>query len=204
MNLKDYLQKNKAAFDDKKMPPSARHVFEQQLKEKLHSQSNRKATQRKYLAIAASFGLLISLGYFYSNSFSEENKSRDLLVNAMSNETASTRLQAVYDFEEQYKKEDDRLLEALFVLIHDDGNNNVKIAAIDALVKFDNNEQVRIELIAALEKEREPLVQIKLIQSLSLLREQRASEPLQRIIDDELSLPAVKGNASLAITKLKT
>lgn len=203
MSLEKHIQKQKEAFDDKKMPDHAQADFERRLKRELHSASKQKMSPIKYLAIAASFAIIFALGYFYNASIKAEIENREQLIFSMNNETASERLQAIYDFEDNYIEEDSKLLQALFKLLHNDSNNNVKIATIDALVKFPKNEEVRLQLIQALEEENEPLVQIKLIQSLTMLREQRAKKPLQQIIEDKQSFPEVKGNASLAMAKLK-
>ena len=61
---------------------------------------------------------------------------------------------------------------------------------------------VRSNLIDALGNEEEPLVQLKLIKSVATLREQRAKAPLKKIIEDEESLPLVKGNASALLAML--
>ena len=73
---------------------------------------------------------------------------------------------------------------------------------IDALLKFPDNQLVRSNLINALGEEKEPLVQLKLIKSVVILREQRAKEPLQEIIANKESLPLVKGNASASLALL--
>ncbi|NER14369.1 hypothetical protein GWK08_13025 [Leptobacterium flavescens] len=203
MSLEKYIRDHKNAFDDKKMPSEATPVFEQMLKKELHPEKKKKKFPVKYLAMAAGFALLVSLGFFYNQKLEREKQQRDYMLTAMSDETASGRLQAVYEYEDAYKKEDDRLLKKLIELLHKDDNINVKIAAIDALIKFPNNEEVRLELIKALETEKEPLVQLKLIKTLTILREERAKEPLKQIIEDKQTFPVVKGNATLAMNKLK-
>ena len=203
MSLEKYIKENKEAFDDKKMSKHAALDFEQRLKKELHTSGKTKTNIVKYIAIAASFALIFASGYLYNAAVKADNENREQLLFSMNNETASERLEAVYEFGDAYKKADERLLKRLFELLHNDGNNNVKIATIDALVKFNKNEDIRLEFIKALENEKEPLVQIKLIQSLTVLGEERATKPLQQIIEDKESFPVVRANASLAMNKLK-
>ena len=203
MSLEKYIHEQREAFDEKKMPDKAQLDFEKRLKKELHPAPKQKNNAIKYLAIAASFSLIFALGYFYHASEKEKKESREQLLFSMNNETASERLEAVYEFGDRYKKEDEQLLKRLFELLHNDSNNNVKIATIDALIKFADNEEIRLQLIKALENENEPLVQIKLIQSLTVLREERAKKPLKQIIENKESFPVVRGNASLAINKLE-
>ncbi|WP_394748807.1 HEAT repeat domain-containing protein [Spongiimicrobium salis] len=203
MSLKKYIEKHRTAFEDQKMPLDATQDFELQLKNTLHTSSKQKTNSYTYFAVAASVCLLMGLGYYFIQDRTVKDEVREQLIYSMSDQVASERLQAVYDVEENYKEEDDRILGTLFSLLHKDENNNVKIATIDALVKFSENEKVRLHLIKALEEEHEPLVQIKLIQSVTVLREKRAKKPLKQLIEDKQTFPVVKENATLAMLKLK-
>mgnify|MGYP006000539583 FL=1 len=88
-------------------------------------------------------------------------------------------------------------------ILHEDANVNVKIATIDALLKYPTNEKIRTSLVSALEKEKTPLVQIKIIKSLGFLKENRAQKPLENIINNKQTYPIVKNNATLAMNQLK-
>ena len=121
----------------------------------------------------------------------------------LDNASAGKRLEGVYQFNDDYKKEDSRIINRLIEIIHKDENANVKIATVDALLQFPSNEKIRKNLIKALEKENKPLVQIKLIKALSILRENRAQKPLEKIINDEQTYPIVKNNATLAMVEIK-
>ena len=87
--------------------------------------------------------------------------------------------------------------------MHKDTNANVKIATIEALLKFPKNEQIRTNLVSALKKEETPLVQIRLIKAIIFLRENRAQKPLEEIINNKETYPIVKNNATLAIVEIK-
>ncbi|MEM6719416.1 MAG: HEAT repeat domain-containing protein [Bacteroidota bacterium] len=205
MSLEKFIKQHKETFDDEKMPASATMDFEARLKQELHSDTKvRRLIPTRYIAIAAGLVLLVSVGYFYLD-WLKEVEIRDNLVLALEEEqTNSSRLQTIYEIEEQpqYQKEDRKILNAFFKILKDDSDANSKIAVIDALLKFPNNQEVRSNLIDALGNEKEPLVQLKLIKSIAVLREQRAKAPLQKIIEDNESLPLVKGNASELLAML--
>jgi HEAT repeat protein len=127
---------------------------------------------------------------------------KELLAN-LDADSAGKRLEGVYAFNDEYKKEDSRIINRLIEIIHTDENANVKIATIDGLLQFPSNERIRKNLIKALENEDKPLVQIKLIKALTILRENRAQKPLEKIINDEQTFPIVKNNATLAMVEIK-
>lgn len=206
MSLEKFIKEHKSAFDDQKMPDDAILDFEERLDNELHGSNRVKRLKViKSLSIAASFLLLLTLGYVFNEHKNEELEIRDSLVLALNqSETNSERLQNIYEIEDQYhnKEEDEKILNAFFNILKEDSDTNSKIAVIDALLKFPNNQKVRDNLIEALGKEKEPLVQLKLIKSVAILRENRAKSNLQDIIENKESLPLVKGNASALLALL--
>ncbi|MEP0265379.1 HEAT repeat domain-containing protein [Dokdonia sp.] len=206
MSVEEFIKKHKKAFDDQEMPANAPLDFETRLKNELHASNRFKRIKMiRYISMAASLIILMSLGYLYNENKKEQTEIRDNLVLALGeDQTNSTRLEAIYEIENQYEnqKEDEKILNAFFKILKEDSDSNSKIAVIDALLKFPNNQTVRNNLINALENEKEPLVQLKLIKSVSILREKRAKEPLKKIIENKESLPLVKGNASASLAML--
>ncbi|WP_347925202.1 HEAT repeat domain-containing protein [Pontimicrobium sp. SW4] len=199
MSLKQYIQNNKNDIDDQDMSFEVDALFEKRLKNEFHKPNKGKLVYLKYISIAACVGLLITLSI---QSLNHKKDKTELLAN-LTNDSAGTRLEGVYHFDDSYKKEDDQIIQTLVKILHNDTNDNVKIATIEALFKFPDNETIRTNLLTALENEKSPLVQIKLIKSLSFLREHRAQKPLKKIIKDKQSIPIVVSNATLAMNNLK-
>jgi len=181
------------------MSSQADTIFENRLKTELHKPSKGKLVYLKYISIAACVGLLITLSI---QSINYKQDKATLMAN-LANDSAGARLEGVYHFDDAYTKEDHQIIEKLVKILHNDTNDNVKIATIEALLKFPNNETIRTNLIMALGTETSPLVQIKLIKSLSFLRENRAQKPLKDIIENEQNIPIVISNATLAMNNLK-
>jgi hypothetical protein len=204
MSLEKFIKKHKEAFYTEKMPAKARLDFETRLINELHSSNRfkRMKTLRR-LSIAASLVLLVTLGYLYTDNRTAQNVVSDDLMLALGvDQTNSTRLEAIYEIDSQHQKEDEKILHAFFKILKEESDSNSKIAVIDALLKFPNNPLVRRNLIDALGSEKEPLVQLKLIKSAVVLREQRAKEPLRQLIANKESLPLVKGSASASLAVL--
>lgn len=202
MNLKEYIQDHKSAFDNEKVSAKADKAFEAQLQKSLHSPKRGKVIYLRYLSVAASVVLLLTTVFWLQND-TEKNQQKTTLLANLQDKSTGKRLEAVYEFSDVYQKEDEQIINVLIKTLLEDKNPNVKIATIEALMKFPQNEKIRKSLIEALSKETQALVQIKLIKSLSTLREQRAKEPLEEIIKDDKTFDIVKNNASLAMANLK-
>ncbi|OIQ37116.1 MAG: hypothetical protein BM563_09295 [Bacteroidetes bacterium MedPE-SWsnd-G1] len=201
MNLKQYIQQNKEHLDSENVSIDVDLSFEKRLKKELHPQKRNKVIYLRFIAVAASVALLFTLGNIAIESVDIKNDKTQILAN-LSNDSAGTRLEGVYHFEDKYEKEDAQIMETLIYILHNDENVNVKIATVEALLKFPNSELVRENLITALEKETAPLVQIKLIKSLGALRENRAQKSLENLMNNQETLPIVLSNASLAMATI--
>lgn len=97
---------------------------------------------------------------------------------------------------------DDEIVQILVKTMNEDENVNVRLAAINALAKFSAEPQVRKALIASLEKQTDPIVQITLINLMVELKEKGAVEELKQIINDSTNVESVKDEAHMAVFKL--
>jgi len=202
MNLKEFIQENKHQFDDEKVSLDFDAKFERKLKAEFHQPKKKsKLIYLKIVSIAACLAIVFTV-VFWQNNTSFTHQKNEILAN-LENESAGKRLEGVYNFSDDFKKEDEKIISSLLNLLHKDENTNVKIATIEALLKFPKNEKIRLNLIDALATEKDPLVQIKLIKSLSFLRENRAKKPLKEIINNSQTFPIVKSNATLAMAEIK-
>ncbi len=131
----------------------------------------------------------------------ELEMTRQLVMSRLNDEqSASQRIlgvQAAYTVEET----DHEILNALIKVMNEDPNSNVRLAAIEALGKF-NSDKVRKALVASLSLQTDPVVQIALIQLMVQMKEKGAVKSLEQIIEDDKTLPAVKDEAYSGIFKL--
>ncbi|NVK52658.1 MAG: HEAT repeat domain-containing protein [Flavobacteriaceae bacterium] len=201
MNLKEHIQQHKKAFDSEPLSIKSDDVFKARLQRELHPPKKGKVVYMRLISVAASIVLVFSVLFWMQHSQMSE-KTKEVLA-SLSADSAGERLEAVYRFDDEFTKEDAKIINALLKILLEDKNANVKIATIDALLKFPSNEKVRKSLIVSLEKEQTPLVQIKLIKAVSFLRENRAQKSLENIINSKQTIPIVKNNATLAMNQLK-
>jgi anti-sigma factor RsiW len=190
--------------------------FNKLLREEIEKESKTKVLSLSWFYRVAAAVILIvvsgGVGYWISEQKKNADKieamrvelemTRQLVMSRLNDDqSASQRIlgvQAAYSVEET----DLEIVDALIKVMNEDPNSNVRLAAIEALGKFSSNQKVRRSLIASLSIQTDPVVQISLIQLMVRMKEKDAMKPLQEIIDDDKTLPAVKDEAYSGIFKL--
>ncbi|MFZ6011367.1 MAG: HEAT repeat domain-containing protein [Bacteroidota bacterium] len=132
----------------------------------------------------------------------EMEKTKLMMMAMIENEqSASQRIQGV-NVALSIEKADDEVVTALVKAMNEDMNTNVRLAALEALSKFHQEPRVRKELIKSLAMQKDPVVQIALIQLMVKMKEKGVVQDLQRIVDDNKAIKAVKDEAYSGILKL--
>lgn len=132
----------------------------------------------------------------------EMDATKSLMIAKIGNDLSpSQRIEGV-NVSLKINKADDEVVQALVKAMNEDSNTNVRLAAVDALSRFYTDPVVRREIIAALGNQKDPIVQIALIQLLVKMKEKNVVDDLNRIVDDEQTIKPVKDEAYSAILKL--
>lgn len=121
----------------------------------------------------------------------EKSDERVAMLALLTEESASKRIQGVNYFEEANDLDKD-ILKVLVNKMLTDENTNVRLAAVEALGKYSNSEEVKKNLLTALKTEKDPVIQISLIQTLVKIKEKEAVEPMQKLLQNEETQPFVK------------
>jgi hypothetical protein len=95
----------------------------------------------------------------------------------------SDRINAIYAFE-KHKKNRKHLLDALFEVMKNDPNVNVRMAALDVLSAKMSDAIIRKRLVYAMLEQENPMVQLMMIQLFSGTGEKDFLEQLGKIIQD--------------------
>jgi len=110
---------------------------------------------------------------------------KELMMLAMlQNPQATERMKAV-NYTAEMTDVDSKVLNALFSTFQFDPNDNVRIVALNALVKWADKPQVRQVLLTALMEEKSPLVQVALADAMIKLQERKSIQPLQEKLNDK-------------------
>jgi hypothetical protein len=122
-------------------------------------------------------------------------------LSMMGQRTASQRLQGV-TWTTRLDTADSEVLRTLLDTLNYDPNANVRLGAIDALGRFGQESQVRDGLLASLERQETPIVQVFLIDLLVELGESRSVEVFERLSRNESVHEAVRERAVWGISQL--
>jgi hypothetical protein len=208
------------------LEPSARlrQNFENVLKQEAAASQKRSSVlfQPAFYRIAAALALLIlgtGIGYWI-NKNNEQNEAlvrieqemiiarkqlaetKEVMMGMLGNEqSASQRIKGV-NVAFVLSDPDDEIVKALVNTMNTDPNTNVRLAALEALAKFREDPLVKKVLIGALAKQKDPIVQITLIQLMVQMKEKEVVKDLEKIVDEEGTLQAVKDEAYNGILKL--
>ncbi len=156
------------------------------------------------LKIAASIALLVAT--FQMGSLFQQRKAdadiaqlqeetnqmkQTAMLSLMENQSASKRIQGV-NYIEEFEQPDEAIIQALANRLLYDENDNVRMTAFEALVQFTSSETVKNTFIEALENERNPSIQVAIIQALVQIQEKKAAEPMKKLLEKEDTQPFIK------------
>jgi hypothetical protein len=130
-----------------------------------------------------------------------DDMRRIVAVSLLKQASPSERLMGV-SWSARIDRPGDEIIQTLLETLNRDPNVNVRLAAVDALYLFYDHPEVKEGLLDSLARQTSPLVQLSLINLLVEIRERRAVEALERLIQDEKLNPKVKKRAELGLTQL--
>ncbi len=119
-----------------------------------------------------------------------------MTLSLLRQDSASERLRAV-SWSQQLADPNDEILNALLTALDTDSNVNVRLSAVDALRHFAERSQVRRGLADSLGRQHSPLVQIELVEALAGMRDEYATEALDRLARTDDLNPVVKQRLEL-------
>ena len=195
--------------------------FDSVLKEEIASSKTTKTIffQPVFYRAAAAVALLVMgamIGFYVSKQHDarlaeiekqmEEQRQQMEATNTMlammtNDQSASQRIQGM-NVAMTYEKVDDKIVNALVKTLNEDPNTNVRLAALEALSRFQQEKNVRNKLIESLATQKDPVIQIALIQLMVKMKEKGVIDDLQKIVDDVETMKAVKDEAYSGILKL--
>ena len=163
-----------------------------------------KSGSRIFLKIAAGIALLFGafvLGRNQNsrqadqNLLAQEHKTLEIqqtaMISLMGNQSPSKRIQGV-NLITEFENPDEEIVNALINRMFLDENINVRLTTVEALSAFARSETVKSAFIKALATEKDPSIQITIIQNLVRIQARNATIPMKRLLEQEDTQPFVK------------
>lgn len=183
-------------------------------KKGIASLDNNRIIPLKYLQIAASIVILLS-GYLIGNySANKKNQmeiltlkdntlllKKDLILSKLGSKSPTERIKAL-DEAMLLGSMDSDLIEALKDRIRYDSNVNVRLASVLSLSNFEKLDVFTTELIETLVNEKNPSVQLEIVQALVKIGDKKAIIPMQELLAKGETLPFVKSELNYSIAQL--
>jgi hypothetical protein len=197
--------------------PRSRKVFDQLIHDEIRMQKSARVItiQPAVYRVAAAIALLIMAGVggfwvaknqIQQNELAEIKKemeaTKQMMMSMMSNDQSASQRMTGVSVAYQFAKADDEIVSVLVKTMNEDANTNVRLAALEALGKFQTEPAVRKALIQSLSTQKDPMVQIALIQLLVEMKEKGVLKDLERMTKDKTMMKAVKDEAYSGILKL--
>lgn len=125
-----------------------------------------------------------------------------LMLSLMQQQSATERLRGVGG-SVQIDQPGAEIIQALLDTLMHDANANVRLACVDALRRFSQQDVVRRGTVRALEESSYPLVQIALIDFMVETKDKDAIDALRRLSEDPTEDEAVRDRAAWGVAQLK-
>ena len=114
-----------------------------------------------------------------------------MMLSLLEKESATERLRAV-NLSQEMDKASDKVTSALLETLNNDENVNVRLAALEALIPYAKNGNVRQELVRSIGKQESPLVQIALAEMMAALQVKSSVKELEKIMKSDKTPADVK------------
>jgi len=105
-----------------------------------------------------------------------------MMITLLDNSSPTERLKAV-NISTEIRSVDSRVVDALLQTLNNDPNVNVRIAAVDALVRHGSIAKVREGLVSAITAQESPIVQAALADAMLALQEKRSVEEFRKLLE---------------------
>ncbi len=114
-----------------------------------------------------------------------------MMLSLLEKESATERLKAV-SLTEEMDEVSSKVTTALLQTLNTDENVNVRLAALDALLPYVHQDNVRAALVRSLSRQESPLVQLALAELMVSIQEKSSVNALKQILQDEKTPKDIK------------
>src|SRR3972149_916559 len=131
-----------------------------------------------------------------------QTMQRMVAMTLLKTQSASERIKGV-NWTERINQPDTEGLAALFQTLNYDQNVNVRLAALEALTRFYDRDEVRGGLIESLPKQSSPLIQLAMLDVFVEAKDTEAVRPFKTLLQKETLNETVRERVTLRLTELE-
>jgi hypothetical protein len=131
-----------------------------------------------------------------------QTMQRMVAMTLLKTQSASERIKGV-NWTERINQPDTEVLAALFQTLNYDQNVNVRLAALEALTRFYDRDEVRGGLIESLPKQSSPLIQLAMLDVFVEARDTEAVPTFKTLLQKESLNETVRERVTLRLTELE-
>lgn len=84
----------------------------------------------------------------------------------------------------EFEIPDSRIIENLIAVLNTDNNDNVRLLALEALIKYSDNEEVRAGLIASISEQTSPMIQLRMAELMIAMKEKSSVGEFRKLLND--------------------
>lgn len=121
-----------------------------------------------------------------------------MMLSLLEKESATERLRAV-NLTSEITEASAKVTSALLQTLNTDENVNVRLAALEALIPYSKNSEVREALIHSIARQQSPLVQVALAELMAKIQERASVKELEKIIQSERTPAEVRNKIKESI-----
>lgn len=159
-----------------------------------------------FLVFGVFAGLFVDVSKFSNGEIAEMKKEMQdmrkmVTLSLLDQSSAIERLQGL-SMSSNIENPDEEFLSIILYLLNSDTNVNVRLAAVEAMRSFGDNQWVRTELVKSLASQSSPLVQVGLIDLMVDLNEQNSLEVLREMANNQYTNDTVKQRAKWGIQQI--
>jgi hypothetical protein len=124
-----------------------------------------------------------------------------LVLTLMQQNSTLERIKAV-NMANEFENADERIIEGLLAALNHDENDNVRLLALEALIRYSDNAAVRAGLVASIRNQSSPMLQLRLAEVMVALNERTAASEFQKVLTDAALNYSVRNKINEAVTVL--
>ncbi|MFA6084653.1 HEAT repeat domain-containing protein [Mucilaginibacter sp.] len=156
-----------------------------------------------YSVLLISMGALGAWLYLKPADTPVPNDPQQTSVLAMlKNADANGRLKAV-NYTQRLRQVNSKVIDALFLTLNTDPNENVRLVTLDALVQLADDPKVRAGLVNAIIKQDSELVQAALADAMLQLQEKKSVKSFKKLLEERKS-PIIQKKLEQTVQQLET